>query len=138
VHFEPTEAEPEVAARLALPSGSRLLKIERLRLGAEDAFAIETCYLPAIEFPGLTRSQLERGSLFSLLEQEHATQLSYADEEIDATAADARSAQLLHIDRGSPLLRIRQVLYSTKAKPVMYVMGLYPSDRHTLFIRRYR
>jgi len=138
LHCGPTDGEPEVAAKLGLSSDAQLLKIERLRLGADDPFAIETCYLPATEFPGLTRVQLERGSLFSLLQQDYAIQLSYADEEIDATAADARTAQLLHVARGLPLLRMRQVLYSTKAKPVLYVMGLYPSDRHKLLIRRYR
>lgn len=138
LHFGPVETEPEVEAKLALPSNGRLLKIERLRLGADDPFAIETCYLPAAMFPGLSRAQLERGSLFSVLQQEYEVQFSYADEEIDATAADTRSAQLLKVPRGLPLLRIRQVLYSTKARPAVYVTGLYPSDRHKLLVRRYR
>jgi GntR family transcriptional regulator len=138
LHFGPTEGETEVEAKLALPANTRLLKIERLRLGAEDPFAIETCYLPAALVPGLTSPKLERGSLFALLQQEYAIQFSYADEEIDAAAADARSAQLLHVERGLPLLRMRQVLYSIKARPVAYVMGLYPSDRHKLLVRRYR
>src|SRR6266571_5781909 len=105
LHCGPTDAEPEIAAKLGLSSDAQLLKIERLRLGADDPFAIETCYLPATEFPGLTRVQLERGSLFSLLQQDYAIHLSYADEEIDATAADARTAQLLQVARGLPLLR---------------------------------
>ena len=138
LHFAGSEGEDEVAAKLALSSGSRLLKIERLRLGADEAFALEICYLPAAEFPGLTRSKLERGSLFSMLQHEYGLQLSYADEEIDATSADAKTAQLLHVGKGMPLLRIRQLLYSTKAKPVVYVVGYYPSDRHSLLVRRYR
>ena len=138
LHFASTDAEHEVAAKLALNPGSMLLKLERLRLGADDAFALETCYLSAADFPELTRPKLERGSIFSLLENEYGIQLSYADEEIDATAADTRTAQLLHVARGAPLLRIRQALYSTKAKPVLYVVGFYPSDRHSLLVRRYR
>ena len=138
LHFDLINGEQEVAARLSLPSETRLLKIERLRLGADDPFALETCFLPAADFPGLTRAHTERGSLFSVLQQKYEVALSYADEEVDATAADRRTAQLLQITAGSPLLRIRQVLYSTRAKPVIYVTGLYPSDRHTLLIRRYR
>src|SRR5258708_5880697 len=138
LHFASSEGEDEVAAKLALSSGSRLLKIERLRLGADEAFALETCYLPAAEFPGLTRSKLERSSLFSLLQHEYGIPLSYADEEIDATSADAKTAQWLRVGKGMPLLRIRQLLYSTKAKPVVYVVGYYPSDRHSLLVRRYR
>ena len=138
LHFGLVNGEQEVAAKLALPSEGKLLKIERLRLGVDDPFALEICFLPVADFPGLTRAHTERGSLFSVLEQKFSVALSYADEEVDATAADRRTAQLLQISNGSPLLRIRQVLYSTKAKPVIYVTGLYPSDRHTLLIRRYR
>src|SRR5580698_9879287 len=55
---------PEVTARLALASAARVIKIERLRLGGDEPFAIETCYLSAADFNGLTRASMERGSLF--------------------------------------------------------------------------
>jgi len=57
---------------------------------------------------------------------------------VDATTADAHTARLLGIPAGAAVLRIRQQIYSTKAKPTLYVLGLYRSDRHTLFIRRFR
>jgi len=130
--------EQEVAARLALPPSSRLIKLERLRKGNNEPFALETCYLSADAFEGLSRGPLERGSLFSILENEYGTELAHADEEIDAIAADAHSARVLAIPDGLPLLRIRQVIYSTKGKPALYVLGLYRADRHTLRIRRFR
>ena len=65
-------------------------------------------------------------------------ELGYADEEIDATAADPRIAEILSIPRRDPLLRIRQVIYSTKGQAIMYVQGFYRSDRHNLVIRRFR
>ena len=132
------EDEQEVAARLRLPAASPLVKIERLRLTEEDPFALETCYLPAAEFSGLTTSPLRRGSLFSTLEHDYGVELAYADEEIDATAAEANVAQLLGVHKSAPVLRIRQVIYSTKSKATMYVVGYYRSERHTLFIRRFR
>lgn len=130
--------EQEVAARLALPATAPLVKIERLRLTEEDPFALETCYLPAAEFSSLTAAPLGRGSLFSTLEHDYGIELAYADEEVDATAADANIAQMLGVPKSAPLLRIRQVIYSTKGKATMYVVGYYRSERHTLFIRRFR
>ena len=132
------ETEQEIAARLSLPATSRLVKIERLRLGGDEPFAIETCYLSAEEFGDLTRARLDRASLFSILEHDHGLQIAHADEEIDATTADAHTARLLGVPVGASVLRIRQQIYSTKAKPAIYVLGLYRSDRHTLFIRRFR
>jgi GntR family transcriptional regulator len=132
------ETEPEVAARLALPAGSRLIKLERLRLGGDEPFAIETCYLSAEDFGSLTQARLDRVSLFAILQRDYGLQIGHADEEVDATTADPHNARLLHIPLGSPVLRIRQEIYSTKGKVALYVLGLYRSDRHMVLIRRFR
>jgi GntR family transcriptional regulator len=131
------DGEPEIAARLGLPGTSRLVKIERVRHTADEPFALETCYLPA-EFAALVDAPLARTSLFATLEHDFGVQLAYADEEVDATVAEGRVAHLLDLRPGAPLLRMRQVIYSTKTKPVIYVIGFYRSERHSLFIRRLR
>ena len=115
-----------------------MLKLERLRFSSGEPFALETCYLNAAEFPGLLDAPLARESLFGILERDYRIELGYADEEVDATAADTHIAELLAIPRREPLLRIRQVIYSTKGKAIMYVLGFYRSDRHNLVIRRFR
>ncbi len=130
--------DAEVAARLALPATSPLVKIERLRETGDEPFALETCYLPAKEFADLVHTPLARASLFSTLEQEYGVELAYADEEVDATTAEANVADLLEVPRGASVLRIRQVIYSTKGKATIYGVGFYRSERHTLFIRRFR
>jgi GntR family transcriptional regulator len=132
------EHEQEVAARLGLPATSPLVKVERLRLTGEDPFALETCYLPAAEFADLVNAPLGRSSLFGTLEHDYGVELAYADEEIDATAAEVNIAELLGVSRGASVLRIRQVIYSTKGKATIYGVGFYRSERHTLFIRRFR
>jgi len=132
------EHEQEVAARLGLPVSSHLVKIERLRLTGEEPFALETCYLPAPDFSGLASAPLEKISLFATLEHDYGVKLAYADEEVDATAADANIAELLAVPNGASMLRIRQVIYSTTGKATIYVVGFYRSERHTLFIRRFR
>ena len=132
------ENETEVAARLGLPGTSSLVKIERLRQTGNEPFALETCYLPASEFADLVNAPLGRTSLFSTLQHDYGVELAYADEEIDATAAENEIADLLEVPRGAPVLRIRQVIYSTKGKATIYGMGFYRSERHTLFIRRFR
>lgn len=130
--------ENEAAARLSLPPTSAVIKLERLRHAAGEPFALETCYLSAAEFPGLLDAPIERESLFGILERDYKIELGYADEEVDATAADPRIAELLAIPRREPLLRIRQLIFSTKGKAIMYVLGFYRSDRHNLVIRRFR
>jgi GntR family transcriptional regulator len=130
--------EPEMAARLSLPPTAAIIKLERLRHASGEPFALETCYLSATEFPDLLDAPISRESLFGIIERDYKVELGYADEEIDATAADPRTSDLLSVPRREPLLRIRQVIYSTKGKVIMYVLGLYRSDRHNLVIRRFR
>jgi GntR family transcriptional regulator len=132
------EHEAEVAARLGLPATSELVKIERLRETGDDPFALETCYLPAKEFANLAKAPLGRSSLFATIEADYGVELAYADEEVDATAAEANIAKLLGVPGGAPVLRIRQVIYSSTGKATIYVVGFYRSERHTLFIRRFR
>jgi GntR family transcriptional regulator len=132
------EGEQEIAARLGLAATSRMVKIERVRHTADEPFALEICYLPADEFSALVEAPLGRTSLFTTLEHDFGIEIAYADEEVDATVAEGRVAQLLNLRAGAPLLRMRQVIYSTKTKPVIYVIGFYRSERHSLFIRRFR
>ena len=132
------EHDAEVAARLALPATSPLVKIERLRETGDEPFALETCSLPAREFANLAKAPLGRASLFATLQKDYGVELAYADEEVDATTAEAKVAELLEVPRGAAVLRIRQVIYSTNGKATIYVVGVYRSERHTLFIRRFR
>jgi GntR family transcriptional regulator len=132
------EHQFEVAARLSLPPSSPLVKIDRLRLTGDEPFALEGAFLPASEFSKLVSAPLGKSSLFATLLHDYGVELAYADEEVDATPADSHNAELLEVPRGTPLLRIRQVIYSTQGKAVIYGVGYYRSERHTLFIRRFR
>lgn len=130
--------EDEIAARLGLSPTSRLVWIERIRLAGDEPVALELSYLSADEFHGLLEAPLEHASLFATLERKCGVRMAYADEEIDATLADQRMARLLNIARGTPLLRMRQLIFSTQGCPTLYMVGYYRSGRHTLRIRRLR
>ncbi len=130
--------DPEVCARLGLPDTSPLLRLERLRLAGKNPLALEVSFLPADRFGALATTPLENGSLFATLESNYNLEIAYADEEVDATAADKKVAARLQISDGDPLLRIRQVIHSTNGDPILYVIGLYRSDRHKLQVRRVR
>lgn len=132
------ENEHEIAARLGISPGSRLVRLERVRLAGSQPVAVEICCWPAGEFQPLLDAPLDRTSLFATLENKCGIRLAYAEEEIDATSADLHIADLLGIRRGAPLLRMRQVIFSSTGEASIYVTGFYRSGRHTLRIRRFR
>jgi GntR family transcriptional regulator len=136
---EIVDNEEEATARLSLSSKSPVVKLERLRYATGEPFALENCYFHGAQFSRLLSEPLERESLFGILEKNYNNaKLGYADEEVDATVADARTAELLGMPKCEPLLRIRQVIYSTKGTVILYVLGMYRSDRHNLVIRSFR
>lgn len=130
--------EIEAAARLGVPPGTRLVRLERVRLGGSEPFAFETTFLSERGFPGVARRVRASGSLFETLQRDYGLEPEYAEEEVDALSADARLAHLLDIPRGSPLLRIRQVLFAAGGRRLLYDVGIYRSERHSLMIRRTR
>ncbi len=129
---------PEIAARLGLPSDTSLIKIERLRQVEQQPLALETTYLSAGQFSDLITRPLDGGSLFTTLKNRYGLEVAYADEEVDATAADARAARLLQVTEGAPVLRIRQIIFSTRGQACLYVLGMYRADLHKLHVRRVR
>jgi len=59
----------------------------------------------ADEFPRLADAMSKNDSLFRNLERDYQAELAYADEEVDATAANDRTAELLGVLHGSPLFK---------------------------------
>jgi GntR family transcriptional regulator len=132
------KGESEIAARLGLAPTAPIVRLERVRLARNEPVALEVGYWSEGEFPDLLRCTLDGTSLFAALEHDCGVALAYADEEIDATDSDQRLADLLRVPKGTPLLRIRQLIFSTTGKATVYVTGFYRSGRHTLRIRRFR
>ncbi len=132
------EEEQEVAARLGLPATSALVKIERLRQTGEDPFALETCYLPASEFADLVDAPLGRVPCLprwsTIMASNWPTRMR--------KSTPPQPRRMLPNCWACPaersVLRIRQVIYSAKGKATIYGVGYYRSERHTLFIRRFR
>ena len=115
VELKIVDDEDEIAARLSLPGASRLLRIGRVRIGSNEPFAVETCYLAAEDFRGLSRQSLERGSLFTLIEKEYDITLAHADEEIDATGADRLFRSLGAIDGIAGLVeKLAAIVYQSR------------------------
>jgi hypothetical protein len=78
------------------------------------------------------RKDLLQSGILCRSSTDFGVELAYADEEVDATAADANVAQLLGVHKRAPVLRIRQAIYSTQGKATVYVAGYvrapHPAD----------
>jgi GntR family transcriptional regulator len=136
--FSYTGAPAEIASQLAVREGSRLIHIERLRLGNEDPMALESTYLAAGRFPGLRKVLLAHASLYAALENHYGVVMTHAEQTIETVLATPREAAILETDVGAPLLLLSQCTHGSDDEPVEYVRSLYRGDRYKflLHIRR--
>ncbi len=123
--------KPQVQQALRLENSEKIYRIRRLRLANGEPVGIETTYLPAHLFPGLDRQDLEKKSLYALLETHYGVKLDWSEEELEARPAGKEEARLLRVRRGSPLFCMRRKVHSAEDIPVEYAISLLRGDRYT-------
>jgi GntR family transcriptional regulator len=122
-------ANDQVAARLDLKPGARVVEIERLRLVQDEPVVLTITYLPHSLCPGLETADLTRRSLYEYLETECGLTLARGRRTIEAVAADARQARLLRVSKGAPLVFLESVSYLADGRPIEFYHALHRGDR---------
>jgi len=128
---------PESALRrLELPAQSRVLKVERIRLGDGTPIGLQTSFLKLNETQTITREELEQvGSLYRILQNKFNIIPTEAEETLEVTLATPAEASLLQIKPGAPLLLNERLLFNQNREAVEFVKILYRGDRYRYLIR---
>jgi GntR family transcriptional regulator len=129
VVLEQIRADEELAARLAVRPGERVIHLERVRLADGEPLAIERTYLSAARFPGLRRHLTRLGSLYAALGQEYGVHPAEAEETIETALATPDEGALLGVDTGLPLLVLWRHSRDAEGTPVEWVRSAYRGDR---------
>ncbi|MGY4706374.1 GntR family transcriptional regulator [Candidatus Bipolaricaulota sp. J31] len=128
------EADEPIAAALSLTPGEEVIRIERLRFADREPMALNTSILPRRLVPGLEEMDLEKGSLYEILERHYGLILSRADQTLEPALADPYAAELLGVSVGAPLLLVEGVIYLKNGVPAEWVRILYRGDRYKFHI----
>ena len=125
-------APAEIARLLDFKPGDATVLIRRLLSHGGVPFVLDEIWLPGAIFKGLTAERLtnSRVPLYSLFESEFGTKMIRADEKIRAVPADADTAAVLKVPRGTPLLSVDRVAFTYGEKPVEVRRGLYSTREH--------
>ena len=128
-------AASELAARLGVALRAPVYRIERLRLADEWPIAVETSWLPADRFPGLTRMIRTHESLHAVLSEHYHTRLRAGEESIETAPGTPREAGPLRVDVGTPMLVVSRQNFDTDGVPVEFGRTWFRGDRVTLVTR---
>ena len=128
-------AAGELAGRLGIRAGGRVLHIRRLRLAGGEPMSIDSTYLAARRFPGLRRHLRRNPSLYGTLAAQYGTELAEAQETIETVLAGPQDASLLGVDVGFPLLLTSRHSFDADGSPVEWAQSWYRGDRYKLVTR---
>lgn len=124
------KANKETAKDLGIEIGEEVYHFQRLRLADDAPLAFENAYLPAKRFADLDKMDLEKNSLYSVLEEHYGIEMHHAEEILEATAATKEIAAHLSIKSKSPLLVVHRVVFSEANLAVESVRTFYRADRY--------
>jgi GntR family transcriptional regulator len=121
-------ADARAAAALALRSGARVVRIERVRSLAGRGCIVERIVLPRALFPGLEKRDLPN-NLYELYRSDFGVTIVRASERLKAIAATPRDARHLGLKAGAPLLSIDRTAFAADGRPVEWRLSLCRTDR---------
>ena len=131
------KASAEVARLLDLKPGEGVIVLRRILEYGGAPVVLDEITLPAALFKGLTKTRLEahRGSMYGFFETQFGVRMLNAAEKLRAVSADATSARLLGVARGTPLLAVDRITLTYGDRPVEWRRGLCVTGRHHYFNR---
>ncbi|MDP5008690.1 MAG: GntR family transcriptional regulator [Glaciimonas sp.] len=132
IELKRLRAPAEVARLLAMKSGDSAVFVKRVLSFDGVSTILEELWLPGLIFKALTLEHLNeyKGPMYGLFETEFGTRMIRATEQIRAASADDEVAQLLDVEKMSPLLSVERVSFTYGDKPVEVRRGLYVTNHH--------
>jgi GntR family transcriptional regulator len=124
---------PRVASALRLDAGERAAKIERLRYASKMPMTLEEAWVPDRLYPDITGLGLT-ASLYALMRDCYAREPVRATERLEAVAARAPEAKLLHVPVAAPLMLVERTAYDEAGVPVEYAKERHRGDRTTFVV----
>jgi GntR family transcriptional regulator len=123
-------AAEEVGKALAIPAGSMVVALRRLRLAGPDPLVVETSHLPAARFPGLETVDFSRVRLYDTLMSSYGCRPTRARESFEPILLTADEADLLGQRRGEPALRVERIAFDQDDVPIEYCRSTVRGDRY--------
>lgn len=139
ISAEEVVAGRKVARALGIGETASVYRLERLRLAGGEPMALEVSHIPSNMVPGLLDREPVEHSLYRVLEERYGLKLIRANQSLEAVAANAYEAEVLHVREGTPLLLLERVSRDAQDRNVEFVRSLYRGDRYrftTELIRR--
>jgi GntR family transcriptional regulator len=126
-------AAGEFAARLRVPRGSELVRLERLRLADGLPIAVQLTYLPHHLCPDLHKSNFADHSLYAVLRERYGMHLVRSDTIISAALAQPDEIARLNLKKPAAVLISEQITYLDNNEVIEVTRSVFHAERYKLY-----
>lgn len=128
-------ASADIAKRLKLKPGTRVIRMERLRQADGIPIVASTTWLPADRFPDAARVYaMSSNSMTRMLANFSVRDFTRESTRVTAAVAEAAEAESLKLALGRPLLVVESVDADTGGVPILTTRSRFASDRVALVL----
>ena len=116
-------------------------KIGRISYADNEPLNYTIAFLPEKIFPGLIEHDLEKESLYKLINDKYGIRITKARRTIEAVLAKDEIAKYLELEEGMPVILFRCITYGIvngKETPIEYFKCYYRTDKYKFYIDQVR
>lgn len=121
-------ANAHLATTLKVMQGAEVVELSRIRLSNELPLCIETAHIPHYLCPNILKNDFAHESLYNVFERDYGYHLLRAEQTMEASLANVRELELLHMTPPASVLRIERLTYNQQNNLLEYVVSAYRGD----------
>ncbi|GGB39323.1 phosphonate metabolism transcriptional regulator PhnF [Roseibium aquae] len=123
-----------LAAKLDVPVGTLLIRLEALRVADGIPIIVATSWFEQARMPNLVTDYAETGSITAALTAAGITDYQRKGNQITAELVDPQDARHLNVPIGQPVLVVESVNIDKKGQPVQFTQARMAADRIQLIV----
>jgi GntR family transcriptional regulator len=124
-------ADEAEARALRIPLNSKVFELERVRIVESAPLSLDLSVLAPRLIPSVVGLDFSGRSLYQTIRATDGVEPSRAECLLRASATDARTAELLALTAGDPILELTETVFDQYGQPFEYARHLNRGDRYT-------
>jgi GntR family transcriptional regulator len=131
-HVTPPSA---VANALDISPAETVVRIKRLRTVKGNPFIFQISFFPEKRFPKFDRVDANATSLYEFIRTHYGIHIIAVEEYLTAGVADDEARKLLGLNKGSPVIIIERVAFTTNEQAIEFRRSVGRADRYHYRVR---
>lgn len=130
--FDLIDCPDSIKKKLEITKNDKLFRIKRIRYADNIPLAIQDSYIISNDCPNLNDFDLEKNSLYEILENKFKLELAYAKNILSTRISKRDELKLFGIKENIAVFILKQTTYLKRGTPIEYVESIFRGDKYYL------